>query len=228
MIGCAGQHRKPRLAVRDLGFMPYDRAYGIQQQVLEEVCHGDRDDTLLLVEHPPVITLGRASKKEHLLADPVLLARRGIEVRETDRGGDITYHGPGQLVAYPVLDLSRNVRDLHLVIHRYEDSVIHTLAEVWGIKGQRQSAYPGVWVGEAKVAAIGIGVRQWVTYHGLAFNLYPDLTHFNFIVPCGIQDREVTSVAKLLERPVALAEGKEPLARALAMVFELEAECERD
>lgn len=194
------------LAVRDLGRMPYAEALAVQRVLQQQVIAARGDDGsrrpvmhLLLVEHdPPVITIsGRKSARTHLVATPAQLERAGVEVAETDRGGDITYHGPGQLVVYPILDL--NV--LHLRLHGYmrllEQTVIDTIAS-FGVRGDRDAAATGVWVGGAKVCAMGVRVSRWVSMHGLALNVTTNLDHFNLIVPCGLAGRSVTSLAREL------------------------------
>lgn len=195
--------------------MGYAEAFDIQERTHREVLDNRGLDNrgkdvsspgvLLLVEHPPVVTVSRrASAKEHLLATPELLRSRGVEVADTDRGGDITYHGPGQLVAYPILDLNRLGLGLHGYMRLLEECVIRTIA-AFGLAGVRDSTATGVWVesgvasspvpGRAKIAAMGVRVRRWVSMHGLALNVDPDMDHFGLIVPCGLVGRPVTSMA---------------------------------
>ncbi len=173
-------------------------------------------DSLLLVEHPPVITLGRAGGYEDVLASNELLRAHGIEVIETERGGRATYHGPGQLVAYPILRLPHC--DLHGYLHRLEQVVLEVLAE-WGIAGRRVARFPGVWVGAAKIAAVGVAVEDGVTTHGLALNVDPDMRHFELIVPCGLAGRGVTSLRAQLGREVTLAAVEGAFLRAFGRVF---------
>lgn len=192
----------------DLGRMPYDTAYGVQCDHLEEVI-ASRDTAgergagrVLLVEHDPVITLGRRQGSErNLLASPEMLAHHGVELRESDRGGDITYHGPGQLVVYPILDLNRLNLGLHDYMRMLEDAVIGVCAD-FGVKGERDPSATGVWVraggNTAKVCAMGVRVRRWVSMHGLALNLSTNLEHFKLLVPCGLSGRPVTSLRELL------------------------------
>ncbi len=158
---------------------------------------GEAVNALYLLEHTPVITMGRGAKPEHLLFAPDALRARGIEVCATDRGGDVTYHGPGQLVAYPILDLGRWRCSVGRYLRMLEASVIRLLAS-YDIEGERVEGYTGVWVAGAKVAAIGIAVHHWVTFHGAAINIDPDMGHFELIVPCGIVDKPVTSMKRLL------------------------------
>jgi lipoate-protein ligase B len=155
------------------------------------------DAVLLLLEHPPVITIGRSGGAQHLLASRDELARRGIELHESSRGGDITYHGPGQIVGYPLVCLPEGRRDVHRYLRSLEAIIIRALGR-FGIEGRRVPRYTGVWVADAKVAAIGVAVTRWVTYHGFALNVTTDLGAFGLIVPCGIAGRSVTSMERLL------------------------------
>ncbi|MCX5690745.1 MAG: lipoyl(octanoyl) transferase LipB [Planctomycetota bacterium] len=187
----------------DLGQLAYEPAYQIQVARVEEVVGaregGGAMGTLYFVEHvPPVITVSRRpGAAAHLLASPQLLAAHGVEVCETDRGGDITYHGPGQLVAYPILDLNIFNLGLHEYMRLLEESVIETCAH-FGIEAQRDPTATGVWVNDAKICAMGVRVRKWVSMHGLAINVHTDLSHFGHIVPCGLAGRPVTSMRRLL------------------------------
>lgn len=200
----------------DLGRESYERALELQMRLVERVRVADNDlGYLLLVEHdPPVITLGSRGNREHLLASPDQLAREGITVHETRRGGDVTYHGPGQLVAYPIVRLDRG-RGVRQYQRDLEGAVLRVLDEL-GLHGRRIDGLTGVWVGEKKVAAIGVAVRRWVSYHGLSLNVSPDMAHFDTIIPCGLHGRNVTSLQRLLERDIVVDEVKEPLASALA------------
>ncbi len=191
--------------VRCAAPVPYAEGLALQRARREAVARGDAPDTLYLLEHPPTITLGRKADAAHLLATPEALRADGFDVTETDRGGDVTYHGPGQLVAYPIVDLNRRRPSVGWYIRTLEQAVIDTLA-TWDLDGTRSEGYTGVWIGDAKVCAIGVAVNQWVTYHGLALNVDPDLTHFQRIVPCGIADRPVTSLARLLGAPPPMGE----------------------
>jgi lipoyl(octanoyl) transferase len=192
-----------RLAVADLGVVPYGAALARQRDLAERRIAGTlATDLLLLLEHPPVITLGRGTRATSLPIAPEALRQRGIEVFEIERGGDVTYHGPGQLVGYPIFDLGAppHRRDLHWFLRRIEEALIRALAGL-GIAGGRHSGYTGVWTGGAsrKIASIGIHVRQWVTWHGFALNVTTDLSAFDLIVPCGIPQVVMTSVARELE-----------------------------
>jgi lipoyl(octanoyl) transferase len=187
-----------RLAIADLGTMPYGAALERQRSLAEDRIAGRiADDLLLLVEHPPVVTLGRGARDASLPIAPDLLRRQGIEVFEIERGGDVTYHGPGQLVGYPIFDLGRHRRDLHWFLRQIEEALIAALARL-DIPAERREGYTGVWTrGRArKIASIGIHVRQWVTWHGFALNVTTDLSPFSLIVPCGIPDVVMTSIEK--------------------------------
>src|SRR5688500_9652105 len=183
-----------------LGRMPYAEALELQREIARERITGAiPQDVLLLVEHPPVVTLGRTSKEKNLISSPEFLASHGVELFEVERGGDVTFHGPGQLVGYPIIDLKRHRLDLHWYLRSVEEGIIRVLSR-HGIAGQRSSGYTGVWTGGRKIASIGVHARDWVTWHGFALNVSTDLSYFDFIVPCGIQDVEMTSIAREKER----------------------------
>ena len=186
----------PQLLVCDLGTVPYAESLTLQRAVAHARVSGAIDeDLLLLVEHPPVVTLGRSSKAGHLLASPELLASRGVDLFEVERGGDVTFHGPGQLVGYPIVDLKRHTRDLHWYLRQVEDALIRGIAP-FGIVGERNVGYTGVWTRGRKLASIGVHARDWVTWHGFALNVTTDLRYFDLMVPCGIAEVEMTSVAR--------------------------------
>jgi lipoyl(octanoyl) transferase len=195
----------PRLFVVELGVIDYDLAWQAQQQALSGVIRGEiPGDVLLLVEHPPVVTLGRSSKPGHLLMSPAQLAARGVQLREVERGGDVTIHEPGQLVAYPVVDLKRHRKDLHWYLRQVEGGLIAALAAV-GVPAGRVAGLTGVWREGRKLASIGVHARDWVTWHGAALNVTNDLATFGYVVPCGIDQVEMTSVARECERLGAVA-----------------------
>jgi len=186
------------LAIIGIGKMPYDEALAVQRRLAAARIDRSLDhDVLLLVEHPPVVTLGRASKDEHLVVSPQALAARGIALHEIERGGDITFHGPGQLVGYPIFDLTEHREDLHWFLRQLEHALIHALA-AFGIHAERSEGLTGVWTDGRKIASIGIHVKQWVTWHGFALNVTTDLRYFDLIVPCGIPNVVMTSVAREL------------------------------
>ena len=209
-----------RLAVRRLGIVPYADALALQQSLVEERRAGHIPDTLLLLEHPPVITIGvkRAGGHAHVLATPERLAAMGVDVIETGRGGDVTYHGPGQLVAYPILDLRPDRQDVHQYVRDLEAVMIQVCAS-YGVTAGRVAGHTGAWVGDRKIGAIGVRISRWITSHGLAFNVATDLAGFALIVPCGIADRGVTSLALELGRAVQLGEAGDRLVEAFATVF---------
>jgi lipoyl(octanoyl) transferase len=191
------------LQVQRLGLVAYGDALPLQRALVVDRQAGHIADTLLLVEHPPVLTLGVRGDggRAHILATDAALAARGIEVFEAGRGGDVTYHGPGQIVGYPILDLKPDRQDVHRYVRALEEVLIRTAAG-FGVDAGRVKGLTGVWVGDEKLAAIGVRISRWVTSHGFAFNVSTDLDHFKLIVPCGIADRGVTSLEKLLGRAV--------------------------
>lgn len=187
-----------RLLVADLGTLPYADALTLQRDTAAARLAGTLPhDVLFLVQHPPVITLGRSTKGGNLLASSEQLAARGVEVFDVERGGDVTFHGPGQLVGYPIVNLERHTRDLHWYLRQLEAVMIGALAAC-GIIAARNSGKTGVWVGDRKIASIGVHARQWVTWHGFALNVTTDLSYFDLMVPCGIQDVVMTSVEREL------------------------------
>jgi lipoyl(octanoyl) transferase len=206
--------------VRRLEAVPYAEGLALQRSLVEQRQRGRVDDVLLLVEHPHVITLGMRGDggRSHILASTDLLVARGLEVHETGRGGDITYHGPGQIVGYPILDLKPDRCDVHRYVRDLEEVLIRTTSH-YGIAAERVPGLTGVWVGHEKLAAIGVRVARWVTSHGFAFNVNTDLDYFNLIVPCGITDRGVTSLARLLGRSVDLREVEERIVFHFCEVF---------
>jgi lipoyl(octanoyl) transferase len=203
--------------------MPYAEALEYQREVARERIRGDiAEDVLLLVEHPPVVTLGRSAKERHLLTSPELLAARGVELFEVERGGDVTFHGPGQLVGYPIVDLKRHKRDLHWYLRQVEEALIRAIGEL-GIAGDRNPGFTGVWTQGRKIASIGVHARDWVTWHGFALNVTTDLSYFDLMVPCGIQAVTMTSTAR--EAPNGgddMAAVEAAVVRAFGEVFALE------
>ena len=186
------------LGIVALGRMAYGEALALQRDVAARRIAGTLDhDVLLLVEHPPVITLGRGFQPQHLPTTPDALRARGIELHDIDRGGDVTFHGPGQLVGYPIFDLGEHRQDLHWFLRQMEEALIVALA-TFGIPGERAAGYTGVWTRGRKIASIGIHVRQWVTWHGFALNVTTDLSYFGLIVPCGIPNVTMTSIQREL------------------------------
>jgi len=207
--------------ILNLDTVHYDEALELQKKLVDLRSRDCIHDTLILLEHPPVFTVTREATRRHLLASPQALAEKGITVHQTNRGGDITYHGPGQLVGYPIISLKDRGKDLHRYIRSLEEVIIRVLQE-YGIRGYRDSINAGVWVEGDKIAAIGIAVKSsWTTMHGFAFNISPDLSHYSFIVPCGIVGRGVTSLAKIIGRTVGRQDVQERLIRCFGEVFEV-------
>ena len=203
------------------GLVDYAAALELQRERVAQRKAGTIPDTLLLLEHPHVYTLGRNARQENMLASSEFLASRGAQVFHTDRGGDVTYHGPGQLVGYPILDLTRHRRDISWYMRSLEEVFIRT-AQDYGIEAGRSAGAAGVWVGNDKLAAMGVHLSRWVTSHGFALNVNTDLRYFEWIVPCGLQGKGVTSLAKLLGRTVPMQEVTEHVVEHFGEVFEVE------
>ncbi len=204
------------MVVNDLGFLDYKEAWQIQLETHKAVAEERQPPTLLLVEHPPVITFGKKAKeRKHLLASEEELKQQGFTLYDVERGGDVTYHGPGQLVGYPIFKVGRRVRDF---LRGLEQTIIHTLAE-YNIESEGSEGYAGVWVGDKKIAAIGVAIKRNVSFHGFALNVHSNLDHFNTIIPCGLANKEVTSLSKLLGRQIALAEVKPKIINSFREVF---------
>ncbi len=196
----------------DLACLEYTCALAIQEEVLHRRCERVGEDTLLLVEHPPVFTLGRGAEEKNLLTP------REVPVHRVSRGGEVTFHGPGQLVGYPLIDLTNHGRDVHLYLRGLEAVLIEVLA-TYGIAAHREAGKTGVWVNEKKIASIGVGVRRWVAYHGFALNVTTDLSYFADIVPCGLVGVRMTSMAELLHTPVDMLAIKSLMAATFARYF---------
>ena len=246
---------KQQVIFRDLGSMDYQAAWDYQEKLLQEnvrrksevrsrmseagievsdfkplTIHASPLTTehyLLFVEHPPVYTLGKSGNIENVLIDEEMRSAKGIEFFRTNRGGDITYHGPGQIVGYPILDLEKFYTDIGKYLRNIEEVAILTLAD-YGIKGDRSSGETGVWIDpeikgrERKICAIGVRTSRWITMHGFAFNVNTDLSHFNYIIPCGINNKQVTSLEKELDRKIDIEEVKERLRKNFEKVFDVE------
>ena len=204
----------------DLGLVPYAEAWTLQKRLVAARKAGAIEDVLLLCEHPHVITLGRNGRREHLLTSEHVLRQKGVELHATDRGGDITYHGPGQIVGYPILNLGAIRRDVGWYVRTLEEAMIRATWE-FGLAAGREEGKTGVWVRAEKLAAIGVHISRWVTSHGFAYNVATDLRFFELIVPCGIADRRATSLEKLLGRTVALGEVAPRIARHFGEAFGL-------
>jgi lipoate-protein ligase B len=210
------------LWVADLGVTRYGEALELQRAIAALRIGGEiPEDVLLLLEHPPVVTLGRSSRAGHLVSSPEFLASHGVEVFEVERGGDVTFHGPGQLVGYPIFDLKRHKQDLHWYLRQVEEALIVAVAKV-GVVAERRAGYTGVWTNDRKLASIGVHIRDWVTWHGFALNVTTDLSYFNLIVPCGIPGVKMTSLAlEKSEDPPDLASAASAVISAFAAVFDL-------
>jgi lipoyl(octanoyl) transferase len=213
------------LHVRRLGRVDYAEALELQKTLVEDRRAGRIGDTLLLLEHPPVLTLGvkTRGKSTNIIASDEQLARAGVAVFETSRGGDVTYHGPGQLIGYPIFDLNPDRRDVHKYVRQLEEALIVALRR-FGLEGARVPGLTGVWVGpsgqEEKIAAIGVRISRWIASHGFALNVSTHLDHFGLIVPCGIRDRGVTSIERCLGRPVAPADVEDAVIAGVREVFQ--------
>ena len=209
------------LDVRRLGLVPYAASLDLQKSLVEDRRSGRIPDTLLLLEHPHVITLGvkLAEARTHVVATAELLDARGVEVVETGRGGDVTYHGPGQLVAYPILDLKPDRQDVHRYVRDLE-AVMIRLCAAYGVTADRIAGLSGAWVGDRKIGAIGVRISRWITSHGLALNVSTDLSLFDLIVPCGIADKGVTSLSLEVGRPVTVDEVTDAFVQAFTEVFD--------
>ncbi len=202
-----------------LGRVGYSDGLAIQEHVVDGLRTGEGDEQLLLLEHPHVFTLGRAADSANILADSNQLQSLSIEVHETGRGGDVTYHGPGQMVGYPIINLKPDRCDVHRYVRDIEEVLIRSVAE-FGITGERIAGFTGVWVGNEKVAAIGVRIARWITSHGFALNVNTDLDFFQMIVPCGITDKGVTSLSRLLGQPVGMNDVARIITRHFAEVFQ--------
>jgi lipoyl(octanoyl) transferase len=208
------------IEVRRLGTIGYQAALDLQAQLVERRKQGLIPDQLLLLEHPPVITLGVRTRNDrsHVLESEAALAAKGVGLFETGRGGDVTYHGPGQLVGYPIVDLKPDRCDVHRYVRDLEEVLIRAV-DAFGVRAGRIEGLTGIWVGDQKLAAIGVRISRWVTSHGFALNVNTDLSHFGLIVPCGITDKGVTSLERLLGHALPMDEVAETVARQFAALF---------
>lgn len=208
--------------VYKLGLVPYEEALKIQLRLLEKRRKGEVEDTLLLLQHPPTFTTGRGGDMKNLLAAESYLNKAGIHFEVISRGGDITFHGPGQLVGYPIMDLNDMGRDIHKYLRNLEEVIILTLGN-YGIESGRIEGVTGVWAKWHKIASIGVGVKRWITYHGFALNVNTDLSYFDMIVPCGIQDAKMTSIQRWLasKQEIDMADVEENIIQAFSQVFDL-------
>jgi lipoyl(octanoyl) transferase len=203
----------------DLGMIDYKKAWDIQKEIFELRNENLIPDTLMLLEHPHTYTLGKVADKENLISTQKQLNDLGIKVYNIDRGGDITYHGPGQIVGYPIINLNNWRKDTHAYLRALEEIIILTCNE-FGLAAKRNPKYTGVWIDDRKIAAIGIKVSRWITMHGFAFNVNTDLGYYGGIIPCGIKDKEVTSLKKELKKEIDMAEVKNCLIKNFKIIFE--------
>ncbi len=210
---------RPVCEARWLGLVPYDDGLRIQERAVEQLRSGERPEQLLLLEHPHVFTLGRGADSSNIIANELQLQTNSVEVYETGRGGDVTYHGPGQLVGYPIINLRPDRCDVHRYVRDIEEVLIRTIAE-FGVAGARIAGLTGVWVGNEKIAAIGVRIARWITSHGFALNVNTDLEYFKMIVPCGITDKGVTSLSRLLGRQIDLRDVAHRTASHFSKVFD--------
>lgn len=201
-----------------LGLVSYSDGLRLQERAVERLRSGDAPEQLLLLEHPHVFTLGRGADSANILADQQQLQSNSVEVHETGRGGDVTYHGPGQLVGYPIINLKPDRCDVHRYVRDIEEVLIKTIA-AFGVTGTRIAGLTGVWVGNEKIGAIGVRIARWITSHGFALNVNTDLSYFKMIVPCGITDKGVTSLSRLVGRQIELREVAHVAASQFAEVF---------
>jgi lipoyl(octanoyl) transferase len=214
------------LWIVSLGTMPYEEALELQRTLARERISGAiPEDLLLLVEHPPVVTLGRSAKSRNLVSSKEYLASKGVELFEVERGGDVTFHGPGQLVGYPIIDLKRHKVDLHWFLRQVEEALIRTL-DAYGIAAERSAGYTGVWTKGRKIASIGVHARDWVTWHGFALNVTTDLSYFDLIIPCGIDGVTMTSIEREIVvpndvPPLTIDATGEIVARSFGDLFDL-------
>lgn len=200
------------------GLTGYGDAYHLQKELHRRISDGEAADVLLLVEHPPTITVGKSGKLENILVSRAQLAREGISLLFVDRGGDVTYHGPGQLVTYPIIDLRKRDKDIHKYVHDLEEVIIRVLND-FGIRGRRDSDHAGVWIDNKEIAAIGLSVRKWVSMHGFALNVNTDLEQFSLINPCGFSNRKATSISNLLSQDIPMEAVVERLLARFPEVF---------
>ena len=204
--------------VLDTGLKDYMEVYALQKKLLAERIKDEIPDTLILTEHPPTFTIGRKGGRENILVSNEVLGKNGIEVYEIDRGGDITYHGPGQIVGYPIINLAEWSKDIHLYLRSLEEVIIRFLSH-FKITAGRINDYTGAWVGDCKIAAIGIGVSKWTTFHGFCININPNKKHFRMITPCGIRDKSVTSLDELTGDTTDMGKAKQVLVAEFGNCF---------
>ncbi|MFO7612900.1 MAG: lipoyl(octanoyl) transferase LipB [Clostridia bacterium] len=212
-----------KVNIVDLGLMGYGEALEIQRKLRDRRIENTIGDTLLLVEHKPVLTMGRRGSNENVVATDLMLRENGIDIHWVERGGDVTYHGPGQLVVYPIFNLTGYGRDIHRFVDNLQNAIIRVLDEGFGIKAKKEDGtHTGVYVDDNKIAAIGLAIRKWVSMHGFAFNINTDLSHFRWIVPCGLSDRGVTSIKELTGREADFGHVKNMVVAAMEDIYGFE------
>jgi len=212
-----------KMDLLDLGICEYKEALEIQYKLVEKVQKESVNDTLILVEHPPVVTMGRNAKEDNLLLPEALMKEKGIALEYIDRGGDVTYHGPGQLVGYPIFNLKKNHgRSIRTFVHNLEEIFVQLLTKEYGIPASRHECNAGVWLGEEKIVAIGLAVKRGVTMHGFALNINTQLDHFDVIVPCGLPNKGVTSLEKILGEKQDVNVAKEHVLRYFKNIYKYE------
>lgn len=204
----------------DLGLISFEKAYAVQKEFVARRQLGEVGDSLIIAEHLPVFTTGRSGKATNLLVSEESLRHAGIKLERIDRGGDITFHGPGQVVVYPIVDLKRRTKDLHKYLRDLEQGIIRFLSD-YRVMGLRRETLTGVWVGDRKIAFIGVACRNWITYHGISININVDLGYFAMIHPCGLCNIDTTSLKALLQRTIDMGEAKAGMAKHLADVFDI-------
>ena len=208
----------------NLGLVPYDEGLELQHGIVEARKAGQLDDVLILLEHPPVITLGRQADETNIIAAPAFLDELGVQVRRVERGGDVTYHGPGQLMGYPILNLRNHRKDVGWYIRSLQAVLVSALAD-FGIDAEgRTGRDTGVWVGNDKIVAIGARIEEWISYHGFALYVDPIMSHFDLIVPCGLRDKGIIGMRQLLGEPVNMEAVRQAVARHFAVVFDVNLE----
>lgn len=210
------------LTVVDLGIIDYMKAFELQNKLLQLRQQDKIGDVLLLLEHPPVLTIGRSGHRSNLLVSEEQLKSQGVNVYDVNRGGDITYHGSGQIVGYPIVNLIQLGRDVRVFVRNLEEVFIRLLGQEYGITANCDPEHIGVWVGDEKITAIGLAVKHWVTQHGFAFNVNTNLSHFQWIVPCGIVDKGVTSIQHQLGTPLDIQQVKQQVASYFGEVYSME------
>lgn len=203
----------------DLGRQSYRPVWALQRRLQQQRIAGEIPDTLLFVEHNPVYTIGKNGTDLHVIASESYLKQRGIEVVAVDRGGDVTYHGPGQLVGYPIFNLNQHHKSVSGYMRQLEDVFIQALSRKWGIESQRKDGYTGAWIGNEKIVAMGVRISRWVTMHGFAMNVKPELEHFQGIIPCGIFEYGVTSLQEQLNADIPMSQVKDVILDAFKTVF---------